>query len=54
MWESDMITERSIRRDMRDEGYNDDEIEEAVDRLADSQIDRYEARQEELNEEIWP
>ena len=47
------ITERSIRRDMADEDYTDEQIEEAVDNYWDNQIDKFEANRDE-REEIWP
>jgi hypothetical protein len=48
-----MITERSIRQDMAEEGYSDEEIEAAVDNFWDSKIDRYEADKEELDGRAW-
>lgn len=47
-----MITERSLRRDMADEDYTDEEIEEAVDHYWDSKITQHEVDKE--FEEIWP
>lgn len=48
-----MNLERRIRQEMAEEDYTDDEIEMAVDRYWDNQIDKYEASQEE-KQEIWP
>ena len=42
-----MITERSIRRDMAEEDYSDDEIEAAVDNYWESRIDQHIANEED-------
>lgn len=38
-----MITERSIRADMAEEDFTDEEIEDAVESFWDGKIDQYES-----------